>query len=178
MSKTNVLVLVGDLSLNLAEQAECDRLYDEIVTQLGMDERNWVTNRTTTVVAPGIATVALAETIIHILGVEADGQFLSRETQRTLQLGNLDWRVRFGPFSGYVVEGEDERTLRLTPAASVGATISVLHTERRTDMPAYLDLPLALLVLGREFERESNHRDAGFSAICEATGKYLLDYIV
>ncbi len=50
----------------------------------------------------------------------------------------------------------------------------MIATETRDGYPEWLNLPLALLVLAREFARESDHRDPAFSTACAQLGKVAL----
>lgn len=53
--------------------------------------------------------------------------------------------------------------------------VVVFHTDNRQNTPPYLDLPLAFFVLGREFSRDSNHRDLAFAAHCARMAQSLLE---
>jgi len=50
--------------------------------------------------------------------------------------------------------------------------------ERRDDLPSWMDVPLALGVLAREYERESDHRDAVFAAACRQMSSTLLALVL
>ena len=45
--------------------------------------------------------------------------------------------------------------------------IMVLHTELRSLVPDWLELPVAFEILAREYRRESDHRDDAFATLCQ-----------
>ena len=55
--------------------------------------------------------------------------------------------------------------------------IGVIYTEARDDLPVWLELPVALLVVAREMARESAHRDPEFSQACALVGAMVLQFV-
>jgi hypothetical protein len=94
-----------------------------------------------------------------------------------------------------VVEDEAHRTFRLYPTPVTTSksfiflngqplgldfpayAVVVFHTETRQDLPAWLELPVALEVAAREMERESNHRHLPFAATAHQLASVLFSMV-
>lgn len=183
-SKTIVLALVDTLSFNLADTTVTPVLFDECIQELGHDPRAWLTAVGTQNLANTNALVTLAGSlnIVRMLGLFYQDRQLRQATVGELDAFSGSWRDEVGKPVAYVVEEEKDRIVRLYPRPSqaVSGTIttdpplSIVYTEQRTTVPDWLDLPVALLVFAREFERESNHRDIDTAAIARALGEDML----
>jgi hypothetical protein len=193
-TKIEVLALVDFLSASLADQNECSRIFDEVLLELAHDPRAWITN------FAYAATGTLSDTsdadqyevstsVGKLLGVFYGGRQLSEETIAALAATNPRWREELGDPWAYTRQGEDGRTLRLYPkprhpGSTTGATTDaryspfILFTQVVSGaIPDALCIPLTLLVLAREFERESNHRDLGVAEIWRSMGTDMLDKV-
>lgn len=181
MSRNSVLSLVNDLSRGLADQGICGHYYDDIVHEIG--QRPIFTRATLVAVDGATATFALPDTAIRLLYVLYDDRILAPASLRELEAVNPHWRDERGTPIAYVTERENARSFRLYPVPDVASksfifltglpfgrdypelAVVIVHTEDR-ELPDWLDLPVALDILGREFGRESDHRDPAFAEMC------------
>lgn len=193
MAKADVLQLVSDLSGGLADPFTSEELYREAVLgieaqQLLVSLRLFSHDTTADYDAPPPA--------VRILAVFYDDRELSRESADSLQSLQPDWRDRIGMPVCYVLDSEGDRRFRFFPrpqesskdlsfptgtpfgADFPGYAGAMLYTEARQDVPPWLELPLALLILAREFARESTeHRDLAFADGCGKLAARLLGWV-
>lgn len=193
-TRTAIVALAQTLCYQLGDTTEMTRIFDEIMVELGQDDRAWLSQIAVfnggTIVDPtdrAYLEFPLSLNLVKCLALFFDGRQLSRETVQNLDAITPEWRSRVDDPLAYVVEGENDRQMRLYPQASVqksGDTISsveggpaAIYTETRTTaIPDYLEMPLAWLVLSREFERESPHRDQAFATAAKGLGLRYLEY--
>lgn len=190
-TKTDVLTLVSLFSLGKADQTACSQFFDEEIITLGHDPRNWLANYAQTASGTRVSAADLLRyqtpttvSVVEILALFIGDRQLQKADIVELEARSKAWRDRSGAPVVFVVEREDDRTLRLYPSLDRTYTVSdagrplVVHTEHKTTgLPAILELPLALLVLAREYERESNHRDTGFADIARALAQHILTLV-
>lgn len=193
-TKIEVLALADFLSGTLADQTECGRLFDEVMQELAHDARAWCSQ--VAVSSTGLTTdfsdpdqYELRSAVVKLLGVFYSGRQLSEERIHCLAGSNPHWREESGEPWAYTREGENGRTLRLYPKPRnvpvTGQSLTTytdaplyLYTDVRTTLiPDILCLPLTLLVLAREFERESHHRDQPTAEIWRAMAQQLMNRV-
>lgn len=164
MAKADVLQLVTDLGVTTVDQTEIGIFYDEVVRELGFNEI--LTGTELVPVKAGNPEYILVEDTMRALEFHANGGRLDPIDITSLQsVFGVGWRTRTGTPLGYTQEEENEKTFRLVPSPTQDDTITVIRTEARTDVPVWLELPIALDVLGREYQRESDHQDVAFAQI-------------
>jgi hypothetical protein len=179
MSRATTLTLTQDFAAGLADVTSIDRYYDDVVFQLGAQP--WLTESTLVAVDEDTATYSLPDKAVRLLHLFYDDAHLMEESLDTLSWQHPDWRDQRGRPLGYTRLGETARTIRLWPTPDVSSkdfiflmgapfgrdfpeyAVVMLHTEVRDDLPAWLELPVALRVLAREFSQESDHRDTTFA---------------
>ena len=193
MPKASVLSLVTDLGGAQAQSPQTERLYDDLMqTVAGGALFNVVTLLPVTA---GTAEYTLPAPGVKLAGVFYDQGMLSRARKRDLEAVDPAWRDRRGHPAAFIIDDLSRRTFRLYPQPvqtntafifSVGApfgidhpvdAVAVIHSVAKSDLPVWLDLPLALLLIGREFGRDSDHRNPEFAQACQAIGKALLDMV-
>lgn len=188
-TKATVLDLVTSLSYGLADTAEIDRIWGELIIDLANDPRQFFSN----VVGLDSGTVAdlrdqeqlelpAASNIGRVIALFYQGRQLSREDERTFATKQRTWPDRIGRPVAFTTDQRGDRFLRLFPKNDTFDVNSVVlfytQSVRTTSIQDFYALPLALLVLAREFERESNHRDMDFSKACRALGTQLMNWCV
>lgn len=192
--KTTVLALVADLSLGQADQTRAGEYYDNIITELGREE--WFTQKTLIDSTPEVATYELPANALKLLYTFYDDRVLHPIKPWELDWFSPNWRDRRGKPVSAVTMFEQDKQFRLYPVpvdpqdenfafllgdpfGNPGRTnsIAVLHTEIRTDVQEWLDLPLALLVLEREYQRESRHKDAVLAQSFGDLGRLFLEVL-
>jgi hypothetical protein len=97
---------------------------------------------------------------------------------RELEVLNSGWRNAVGTPIAYTLEAEAVQTAELYPAPYTTSPATAIYVENRTNVLPILTLPVALLVLQREFSRQSDHVDPDFAALCGTLGQLLLDLLV
>lgn len=189
-----MLALVDEFSYGLADAAPVAAFYDDLM----WDATRWGVP-SQAVLIPAIKDTAEYRTPDvegRIYGIFYDDVLLSLETPATLQAVDSAWRDARGRPRAFVTQEEGEHAFRLYPAPdedsqdfiflfgapfgrdfparAVGAIIG----DRRDDLPEWLDLPLTLAILSREYEHDSAHRDAVFAQSCRTLGNALLGLVV
>ena len=193
-TRTEILATIAFLSAGLADQTECSRLYTEVAIELAHDPRAWMSAATTLNTGTDADTsdadqLELRTAVVKLLGLFYSHRQLSEETVASLAGFNPAWRDEIGDPWCFTRQGEDARIVRLYPKprllpvtgeslTNVTNSAFVIYCDARTDfIPDVLHLPIALLILAREFERESNHRDLGAAEIWRAMGTNILAMI-
>lgn len=193
MSQAGVLQLVSDLAYGQSDAANVADFYTHVVEDLA--RYPWMTNASLVATVAGTSEYVLASTQVKLLAVFFDNKQLARLTVQEASVLDPQWRDRSGfPFA-YVVEAEPQKTFRLYPNPDTASkafsfptgqplgldfpaySVVVFHTETRTNVLPWLELPVALEVLAREFERESNHRDLEFSGLARQLGAILFSMV-
>lgn len=193
VSEVDVFLLFSIFSGNVLttdELTELDHLFSEVILKLGHDPRAWISQIATTDTGTEADTAdresyELRESLglIRLLALFVDDRQLTHEEENALP---PRWRDRVGDPIAYVTEAKNDRLVRFFPKPDrtiedkpfndpQGAP-TVIYTERRgVGIPAQLLMPITMLLLAREFERESSHRDQDFSSICQALGDTMLN---
>lgn len=151
----------------------------EAVQELGRDPRGWMSTHQDTLATAGNALATPPADVARVEAVAADGRMLSEERLATLDLHDPHWRGRRGDPDHYLHEDVSDRFFVLVPTPTRANVLKWFCTQRRgdglpRDTTARLDLPLALMTLAREFQRESDHRDLPFAHACRALAATLL----
>lgn len=194
VSRTSVLSMVSWLSAGLADQTVCTRLYDEVLRELAHDPRAWCTNyevQNTGTIADTANTKALELRVSSLgmgklLALFFNGRQLSEVSRQELSAMSQHWYDEIGEPIAYTRDDEDNAVVRIYPrprrldttGESVGSlrdSFAAIYTDvSSAAIPDELLLPVSLLILHREFERESNHRDTAAAEIWKAIGIDLL----
>lgn len=192
--KADVLALVNDLSGGLADPVMTEAYYREVVIDLGQRENLLVQ---VSLIDHGIdlGNYDSPDATLKLLSVFYDDTELGKESQGTIESVDRFWRERNGRPQAFITDTEGDQRFRVWPMPDVpshlfafptgsvfGAdypaeALGVIHTENRRDVPSWIELPVALLVLAREMARESDHTDLGFAKLCQDAGMKLLDLV-
>lgn len=184
MARADVITLVQAIANQQADATTVQRFYDDIAYDLAV--REIVTNVSLVAVVAGTASIALPTAAIDILAAFYDDRILSIERPMDMAYTNGEqWRDISGPPLAIIREGESARSFTLFPnpdrpsdpslfihGAPLGVdfpneSVTLIHTEKRDNLPIWLELPVAFLILEREFNRESDHKDVNFAAACK-----------
>ena len=141
----------------------------------------------------GASTYAYPSTAIELIDVIFDNKKLYPMTVTELRSVNAHvWRDHKGPPIGYI-EDTSDGTIRVVPAPQengdsfvgkpLDATyphnnLAVFHVEKRSTSLRWTELYLALLILAREFERESNHQDQALAKFTKQLSDLILSLII
>ena len=193
MSKASVLALATDLGGGQAQSPHTERLYDEMMLAVG--DAALFNLVTLLPVTAGTAEYTLPAPAVKLHAAFYDNGMLSRARKRDMEALDPSWRDHRGHPVAFVTDDLSRRVFRLYPQPvapnsafifQVGApfgvdhpvdAIAVIHSVSKSDLPTWLDLPLALSLLGREFARDSDHRNAEFASACQGLGKVLFEMV-
>lgn len=159
MAKADVLDLVEDFGVNGVNEDEIDVFYDEIIRELGAFE------------------VLVGTELVSVLSGQAE-YMVSGENVKVFEIhhstrGRLDmvseqglraalgasWMSRTGTPIAATMDQQGGESFRLVPVPNQDATLTMLVSERKDDVPKWLELIIALQILHREYARESDHQD-------------------
>jgi hypothetical protein len=190
MSQADVQSLVSLLSNGQADPSLFPIFFNDAMNILG--GADWHTIATPVKFTAGVNTVALSPGLLHLISVVYDDTVLSELTLRELEALTTGWRNTSGNPVAYTTETETAKTIALfqTPAQTSPLIIPVhglpigedytpgngfsIHSEYRADPLPILTLPIALIVLTREYSRESDHQDFAMAGACKALASVLL----
>lgn len=192
--RADVLALVQLLSNNAADAALCNQFYDEVVTDLA--QQRWLTQASVLTLSEGTTTVQLPLNAVEILSLYYDNEALTEMGLADLLYvyGEM-WRSRRGRPHAYTRESETAKVIEVAPPPDLPSNPLIpihglptgwdyplyagliINSETRNDVPVYLELPLALLILQREYARESDHQDLALAGAAGALAELLLTMI-
>jgi hypothetical protein len=176
VAQADVLTLVDDLSLGQANATEAAIFYAEIIRELGFIEL--LTGTETIAVHAGTSSYTLATDTIRALEFYNTSGFLTKAAYRGLgALFGSSWRNRTGSPLAVTVEDENNNSFSLVPSPNYDDTLTVIRTETRTDVPVWLELPIAMEILNREFLRESDHQDIEFAGLAKMIANLLFNLV-
>ncbi len=170
----NIGNLTGTIgNLGVTASLEIIRFYDDIIFDIG--HREALTQTSLIASVSGTNSYAFPSTAIDLLTVFFGNRELRKTTLQELEASlGPNWRDKRGIPIVYLLEEENERTFRLIPQPDVSSgsvsglgfgsnypdyAIGVIYTEDVADVPAYLELPIAVEICARELKNESDHRD-------------------
>lgn len=176
MAQADVLTLVDDLSLGQANATEAAVFYAEIIRELGYLEL--LTSTETVAQEADVNTYELAESTIMDMEYYNSTGFLTKADGKGLgSVFGADWRNRTGSPVAISMDQEDDTAFRLVPSPNNSDIITIIRTETRTDVPSWLELPLAFEILSREFMRESDHQDTEMATVCKGAANLLFNLV-
>jgi hypothetical protein len=177
MSKADTLALATLLAGPDVDQTLLDRFYRDVVWEFGQAEL--LVRSTVIPVTAGTGEFQLPERGVRLLTVFYDDEEIG--PLRLTDVASLDahWRDARGRPLAYIVDDRSARGFRLYPIPDVASKtgiyeVTAFHTEAPDDVLVWLELPIALTVLAREYVRESDHRDPVFAASCQNMATALL----
>lgn len=177
MARSDVLTLVDTFSLSVADATESGIYYDEIVRELGFSEV--LTSTEVQSVSAQQGTLTLAPDTIRALEMysSAVGKLDTTNTNALRAIYGNSWKRLGGTTVAYSQDEENDNTVRLAPVSANPITMTIVRTDARTDVPVWLELPIALEILSREMSRESDHQDVKFAVACAKVGQLLFNLL-
>ena len=185
MAKADVLALAQILAADQADGAHLSRFYDDIIRELG-EQTDTLASFSLLEADRGDGQYAIPPEAVRLLAVYYDDRELYRTDPNDLAtVYGPHWRDRIERPTAFTEDQETSGAFRIVPAPDLdslafvpvyfspfgldypGASGAMLHTDRRTDVPVYLELWLALEILAREFRRPSTHVDSTFAEAAE-----------
>jgi hypothetical protein len=143
-------------------------------------------------VVQGTALYTAPAAAITLLGGVYDDRWLDLLREEEAQGINPLWRSEIGAPEAIVYSIESARSFRLYPAPDIGSSagsfepdsdydplaLYLFHTEAPADVLDYLDVPLTLSVLSREFAREAWHQDLAFAEFLKSLAARTMQMIL
>ena len=187
--KSDVLALVALLSNGQADPTLASSFYDDAVSRLG--GALWHTTATPLIISSGQATVNFPASLLSLLQVIYDDDVLSQLNLNELKGLKTSWRNQPGRPVAFTLDAETAKSAELFPVPNVTPTPIIpvhglpagqdyapgnalaIYSQQVTDVLVYLNLPVALKILEREYSRESNHTDLNFAGFAGMLGDYL-----
>ena len=170
----NVQSLVVSLSNGEADLTQAQLFYNDIVGSLA-----------TLPVLCTTSTVAHVNGVINMPNAAVD-LLLIFYGSNSLQLGELsvreanwlfqNWRVATGtqPYN-FVRESYSQRQLTMVPVPNAAGSATLLYSETyANNLPVWLQLPVALLILAKEYARESKHQHMALAAAFNVLGTFTM----
>ena len=189
MPRSDVLTLVTDFGLGHGRGIEEEKYYDDVLERLGFDK--WFTQVSFVSVTAGTPTYTLDFNPAKIIAAFFGASMIYRESVAGLEALNPNWRDEKGTPQFFTSEGETVNVIRLYPEPDVTSGIfsfssgspfgvdfpksvlGLVHSDTIVDAPSWLDLPIALEVLSKEFMHQSDHRDEEFSGLCKQISDFI-----
>ena len=172
MAKANVVQLLELIGMDTAgdrvDVNTRDRYYSDVADSLAQV----LIINLDIAIAAAEATITIPNDAVKLVGVFWDGTWLYSETLDWLETGDKDWRDVEGAPHSYTQENENDDTFTLFPKPDTAGTVTLLYSQRRDDLPAWLEFPMAFDILARELGRDSDHRDVDQSAAFKALGQF------
>lgn len=186
MSRASVIALAQALANDQADPTSLERYYDDAVTDLAQSTM-WMVLEIVTG-TPGVAIYDRPARVADLVTVFYDDTMLSLATHREMDALSPEWRTHVGRPTAYLYEDISYTQVQVYPIPTDTGTpvipvhgapfgldypvgsLAILATARMDDMPVWMDLPLALALLQREYSRPSPHMDPGFAEGCKALG--------
>lgn len=193
MSRATTLTLTNTLAGRTLDVAHASRYYDEAV--IGLAQAGWLAEATHVAVTAGTAQVAAPDAAVRILEAAYDGRCIPVIDVQGMESIHPSWRDAIGTPVAHVIEDETNTTIRLYPIPDVthgpasyphgtplgqdfpGRYVTFICAQTRIDCPDWMDLPIALAILAREYVRETAYRDASFAGACDALAKAMLSML-
>lgn len=189
MTKASVLQWVDDLGRGRANLDVAELYYHDVAYELA--RLNQTVNVALISSEANTTSYAFPLDALDLIAVFYDDTELHMATARDMEAHSRGWRDDRGTPIDYVLEYETSNVFRLYPTPDVSAkdfiflgsplgtdypeyTAAALYQQKRDDLPEYFDLYMAIEILSREFERESDHRDLKFATLCQQFGALLL----
>lgn len=189
--QADVLNLVNLLSNSRADPTTSLQYYKDIIDDWAPKE--YLTNADLLSISTQ-EEITLPLSVRSILQVIWDNRELGYLSLRELESLNPSWRTQKGTPTSYTDQAETAKTLALYPTPNLPSkplgisveplgkdypvySMVLMVTEGRQDVPPYLELPLALLILEQEMGRISDHTDLQFSQFAGDFARFLLSLI-
>lgn len=192
------MALVSSLSNSQSDPLTSERFYDEVVldlAQLPILVDATVVSTGHNVHGDPDESDPLPEVVTRPLQWFYADAILNEATSGELAQWEYNWRNMHG--TPYVVYRADvgARRFRMVPLPDHDSkpfvflggqplgvdysenAVAIIHTTAPTDLPEYLDLPVAYFILAREFARESDHQDMGYSQACAQLASAFLECV-
>lgn len=179
MSRGSCLIIVQDLARQQAIQEQIDRFYTEVAYELG--QQGVFCGVLGVEAQRGVSEYEVPAPGVTAFGYLYDGHWMDQTDLRSIESVSAYWRGRnLHPFA-VTKEGKDAKAFQLYPSPQVDGSIivnpdslgadfprydvHVIAGVAQTDLPDWVDLPVAYAVLAREYMRESNHMDHELAAM-------------
>lgn len=175
--------------LGLVDNEPLERFYREQLYALAQSP--YLVDASIIDVSPNTGVFAFPEAAIQLLDVWYDNRSLDFMTRQALASISPTWETERGAPVAYTTESVSARTFKVYPIPTEpsnpfipvffeplgrdypGYNVVLIATQFHTDPPPWMELPLLLSALGREFQRESSHKDQNFAEGCKQIAAFI-----
>ena len=170
-----VATLISNLSNGEADQTECARIYVDVMARLGLVP---VLAQLNTAVTPMSGVMGLPGNMVQLLLAFYNSYQLGELSIREANWLLPNWRSAVGTPYNFVRESFNAQTIQLVPAPNDGKNAQSLTSYTTDILPVWLKLPVTLLVLADEYQRESSHQKLPVANACRALGELLIGILI
>lgn len=169
-----VTTYITQLSNGEADTTLAAGFYEDVLGQLDLAELL----TTTTSVAKSGTTYTLPDPGVRILLTLYSNVQLGELSVREADFVDPKWRSTAGatPYN-FVRESFSQRQQQLVPIPAGNVTFVNTYVQTGS-LPAWLQMPVALLCLGMEYRRESNHQNLALASACTSLGQLLIKCVM
>lgn len=197
MAKADTLALITFLSSGTNDPSTTDRYYNDVMIELARE--NWTCDAQAFAVNAGQTEVNLGTlSYVNLLGVVYDDREIDEIPLRQLEMLDPYWRDSRGITTSFTREDETGKFVALYPTPNItsnplGGTFGeplggdyttynavVFFSIAPLDPlqpPYYLELPTAMRVMAKEFNRESDHPDPALCALSDQLSQLFKDML-
>ena len=195
MTKAASLTLASTLALTQLSEDRLAPFYDEAVYILSATMPYLLTMQLIPLVQDQ-SLVTFPDATVNLLEVWYDDRALDAMTHAELLTLDTQWQAHHGPPLAYTDEHLSQGFFRLYPIPPLpsdpllmlhygGAfgldypthNVVLLATQYQQDLPSWLELPLILSMLAREYMLESPHQDIAFAQGCTHVHQLLMSML-
>lgn len=191
MSKANVESLVSDMALTQNEAGTTESFYQNTMKELSL--KPLFTDVRLIEITAETSQYTIPDDIGLILEMFYDSEIVFRESLASMGIHSRNWKDLKGNPEFYVVESETSKQFRLVPEPQVSSkdfsfllgeplgrdfpeySVGLIHTKVQGDNPDWMDLPIALKVVSKEFQKESKYQDPDFAEVCNQLADLVLN---
>lgn len=184
-----VQTLIQNLSNNEADLTQANYFYTEVLGDLSQYPILTRVSRVTSGTGNNAGQLALPSSANELHSVHYTDTFAPHAGQY-MQLGELSIKETswlfpqlYGPAgrpTNFIRDITNQRQLFLIPPTPTSSSNdgALIYSESRNTLPQWLQLPVALLILAKEYRRESDHMNTDVADACEMFGMYLINIVI
>jgi hypothetical protein len=173
-TKTQILDLIGRLSLNFNNTDISPKHYDNVIERLGMSKDPAFYELGTINVTAGQAQYDYLDNMLKIIYMFVDNHFINQATEKELNAYNQTWRADSAVPWAYFQDYQNKQ-FKLYPKPSIdGQLLRIFYTYQiETDIRDYYALPIALMVMAKDFSFSALQQNPALSDICMQLAKLI-----
>jgi len=153
--------------------AEMGQFYEDVLGKLAAREPPILTTYYYGI-SPSSGIVAYPSAAVKRLLVFFNSKQIGELSLREANWLDPNWRSDTGTPIAFVQESYGSRNFQLVPVPTSGSAALVASYVPSGSLPAWLQMPIALLMLYEEYRRESNHQNVTLANACRSLGELMI----